>query len=72
MKLVEDACKVIQSCIVLHNIAVKHRDYVDPLPNREKSILLNPNLDETRAGKIRRNDLVRQYFDGRARDMQRI
>jgi hypothetical protein len=68
----ESNVKIIVACLVLHNIAIKHHDYVDPLAEKDKVIRPSPNVDESRAGKIKRNHILRQYFGGRDTDMQRV
>lgn len=63
-------CTVIQACLVLHNIATKRRDFIDPK--------INSNLDEepedieileddaaNEAGKTVRNFYAMRYFDRR-------
>ena len=55
-------CQYIQACIVLHNVAIKHNDYIDPVPMIPIISRSNVNESATESGKARRDYIIRQYF----------
>ena len=72
MLLPTDDVIVIQACLILHNIAMKHHDYVDPLPRQPTTIRSNVNVDETRPGKIARNHILKEFFGEREANLPRV
>jgi hypothetical protein len=57
--------KYIQSCLILHNIAVKHNDFVDPYPDGVHSrfqIRKRSTYAATKQGKALREHIISEYF----------
>lgn len=66
----EKCCRVIQACLVLHNIATRRRDFIDPAINMHLDVepedpdIMNDE-DANTAGKAVRNFYARRYFSHR-------
>jgi len=65
--------RVIQACLVLHNIATKCRDHIEPQPENDDTADPDPdNLNSNQPqqsqniqlaqGKAKRNQIVQQFF----------
>lgn len=63
----EKSCLIIQSCLVLHNIAIRRRDYIEPKVStdldevEDRSGVLN-DVEATEAGRVVQKYYAETYF----------
>lgn len=68
----EKSCVIIQSCLVLHNIAIRRRDFIEPKVNarlddvEDRTGILS-DLEATEAGRVVQRYYTETYFNWRNR-----
>jgi hypothetical protein len=55
-------CLLIEACMVLHNIAVRHNDFIEPNPDVVVESQAAQATDATYTGKEHRRQIINNFF----------